>query len=82
MRSQINRLHQLDLGDGNARDTQVYYEVPPVIRKAMVELDQIVKSKRDRSHQLEVIKEEMQRLQEETAHRLSYINSLIDEIAP
>jgi hypothetical protein len=81
-RFRFPRTEKLDLGDGNARDTRVYYEVPPVVRKAMVELDKIVKSKRDRAHQLEVIKEELQRLQEEAATRLNYINSLIDEISP
>ena len=80
-RFRFPRTEKLDLGDGNARDTQVYYEVPPVVRNAMVELDKIVKSKRNRAHQLEVIREEMQRLQEDTAARISYINSLIEDIS-
>ena len=57
-------------------DSAIYREVSPVVNKAMAELDQIVKVKRERGHQLEVIREEIRRLQEETSTRIEYINSL------
>ena len=65
---------------GNVRAPQLFYEISPVVHKAMAELDQIVRLKRDRVQQLEVIREEMQRLQEETSSRINYINSLIDDL--
>ncbi len=58
----------------------MFYEIAPVVHKAMVELDQIVKAKRDRSHQLALIKEEVQRLQEETSTRIDYLNQLLGEL--
>ena len=61
-------------------DTQVYHEVSPVVNKAISELDKIVKAKRDRTHQLEVIREEIRRLQEETSTRIDYINALVSEL--
>lgn len=79
-RFRFPRTEKLAPGDGNARDAQIFYEVPPVVHSAMIELDKIVKAKRDRSHQLEVIREEMQRLEEETASRTAYLKSLIDEL--
>ena len=79
-RFRFPRTEKVNLGGGDARATQVYYEVSPVVHKAMVELDMIVKSKRDRARQLAVIKEEMQRLEEENSSRIAYIKSLIDEL--
>lgn len=79
-RFRFPRTEKMIAGDGNARDTQIHYEVSPAVHKAMVELDQIVKAKRDRNHQLEIIREEIQRLQEETSTRINYISSLVAEI--
>ncbi len=79
-RFRFPRTEKMTPGDGNARDTQIFYEVSPEVHKAMVELDQIVKAKRDRKHQLELIKEEIQRLQEETSTRIDYINSLVADL--
>lgn len=79
-RFRFPRTEKMIPGDGNARDTQIHYEVSPAVHKAMVELDQIVKAKRDRNHQLEIIREEIQRLQEETSTRINYISSLVAEI--
>ncbi len=79
-RFRFPRTEKMILGDGNARDTQYIHEVPPVVRNAMVELDKIVQSKRAHAHQLEVIKEEMQRLEEETTTRMAYLKSLIEEL--
>ena len=80
-RFRFPRTEKLSLGHGDMRSTQVFYEVSPVVHKAMIELDELVRSKRDRAQQLEVIREEMLRLQEETSTRISYINALIDEIS-
>ena len=79
-RFRFPRTEKMAPGEGNVRDTQIFYEVSPVVHKAMVELDSIVKGKREKSHQLDIIKEEIQRLQEETSTRIDYINSLINEL--
>ena len=60
-RFRFPRNEKMQLGDGNSRETQIFYEVAPVVHKAMVELDKIVKAKHDRAYQLVLIKEEIQR---------------------
>ena len=80
-RFRFPRTEKMSLGRGDMRSTQVFYEVSPVVHKAMAELDKIVKGRRDRAQQLEVIRDELQRLQEETSTRIGYINSLIDSLS-
>ena len=46
----------------------------------MVELDSIVKAKHDKSRKIELIQEELQRLEEENAHRVAYIKSLVKSL--
>ena len=77
-RFRFPRTEKLHPGDGNVRAAQVYYEISPALHKSLAELDQIVQAKSSKSRQLEIIKEEIQRLQEETSTRLAYIDSLID----
>ena len=79
-RFRFPRTEKMALGDGQGRETQMYTEVSPELNKAMVELDKIVRGKRERSHQLELIKEEVKRLSEETQSRIAYINSLIEDL--
>ena len=79
-RFRFPRTEKLHPGDGKGRENEFYYEVSPVVQKAMVELDKIVQTKRERSHQLELIKEEIQRLQEEASTRIDYISSLVAEL--
>lgn len=80
-RFRFPRTEKVSLGRGDVRSTQVFHEISPVVHKAMVELDIIVKKKRDKGQQLEIIREEMHRLQEETSTRITYINSLIDDLS-
>ena len=79
-RFRFPRTEKMTPGDGNTKETHIYSEVSPVVRKAMAELDTIVKAKRNRSKQLALIKEEIQRLQEETSGRIAYIESLVSEL--
>jgi len=79
-RFRFPRTEKMTPGDGSAKDSHVYSEISPVVHKAMAELDQIVKAKRNRSNQLDLIKEEIQRLQEETSGRIAYIESLVSEL--
>ncbi|NKB64889.1 MAG: DUF3461 family protein [Gammaproteobacteria bacterium] len=79
-RFRFPRTEKISLGRGDARSTQVFYEISPVVHKAMIELDKIVRAKKDKNQQMETIREEMQRLQEETSTRIDYINSLIEEL--
>ena len=43
-------------------------------------LDQIVHAKHDKNRKLEILEEELHRLEEESAHRIAYIRNLIAEL--
>ena len=74
------RTEKIRGADLDARGTWIDYEVSPFIRDVMAELDQIVRTKHDRAHKLDLIQEELVHLEEEYAHRLAYIRTLIDEL--
>ena len=74
------RTEKIRGADTDARGTWIDYEVSPFIRDVMAELDQIVRAKHDREHKLEVIREELARLEEENTHRVAYIRSLIESL--
>lgn len=74
------RTEKIRGADLDARGTWIDYEVSPFIRDVMAELDQIVRTKHDREHKLDLIQEELVHLEEENAHRLAYIRNLIDEL--
>ena len=74
------RTEKIRGADPDARGTWIDYEVSPFIRDVMAELDQIVRAKHDREHKLEVIREELARLEEENTHRVAYIRSLIESL--
>ncbi|MGI9318288.1 MAG: DUF3461 family protein [bacterium] len=74
------RTEKIRGADTGPRGTWIDYEVSPFIRDVMGELDQIVRAKHDREHKFDVLREEISRLEEENAHRLAYIKSLVDEL--
>ena len=79
-RFRFGRSERILMGEDETKSPVVHYEISPFVRKAMAELDKIVQSKRDRNYQLQVIREEMQRLQEDTTARMAYIQELVDEL--
>ena len=79
-RFRFGRSERILMGEDDTKSPMIHYEISPFVRKAMSELDKIVQSKRDRNYQLQVIREEMQRLQEDTTARMSYIQELVDEL--
>jgi hypothetical protein len=74
------RTEKIRGADSDPRGTWIDYEVSPFIRDVMAELDKIVRAKYDREHKLDVIREELARLEEENTHRVAYIRSLIDAL--
>ena len=79
-RFRFGRSERILMGEDESKSPTIHYEISPFVRKAMAELDKIVQSKRDRNYQLQVIREEMQRLQEDTTARMAYIQELVDEL--
>ena len=66
--------------EGGSQTPEVVHEVSAVVSRLMEELDQIVAAKHSREHRLEVIEEELRRLEEENNHRIAYIRKLIAEL--
>ena len=66
--------------DGDPRDAQVLTETSPFLRKALVELDTVVRTRRDAAKRVALISEELARLNDEMNSRVAYIQSLVDEL--
>ena len=55
-------------------------EISGTLNKAMLELDQIVKVKQTTEEQLEIIQDEILRLEEEMLTRITYLKSLVKKV--
>ena len=76
----FGRAERYQRSEGGSQTPEVVYEVSPVVTRLMAELDSIVAKKNSLERQLEVIEEELRRLEEENSHRIAYIRSLIAEL--
>lgn len=79
-RFRFGRATRTVIADSGTRKTEVVHEISPFVQKAVVELDQIITAKGATIEHSKLIKEEVQRLHEEVASRLNYIESLIDDM--
>ena len=80
-RFRFERTEELVLAkDGDPRDAQVLTETSPFLRKALVELDTVVRTRRDAAKRVALISEELARLNDEMNSRVAYIQSLVDEL--
>ncbi|MEM7193901.1 MAG: DUF3461 family protein [Pseudomonadota bacterium] len=59
----------------------VDHEVAPIVTQAMAVLDPLVKAKHNREHTLELLHEELTRLEEEHEHRVAYIRGLLSDLS-
>jgi hypothetical protein len=55
-------------------------EVSPILNDALMELSQLVKEERSREKRLEIIKDELKRLEEDHRGRIAVIKSLVDTL--
>ena len=56
------------------------YEISPFVQKAVRELEKVIEARGSSVAHAKLVKEEVQRLHEEVASRLAYIESLLDEM--
>ena len=73
----FRRMDRMVLRDGKNENIS---EVSPQLSKVVVELQRLVNTKHTHSEQLAIIKDEMQRLEEETSTRTRHIRTLIDKL--
>lgn len=79
-RFRFGRASKTVIADSGTRKTEVVHEISPFVQKAVRELEEILAAKSESVVQAKVIKEEVQRLHEEVASRLAYIESLLDDM--
>ena len=79
-RFRFGRATKTVIADSGSRKTEVVHEISPFVQKAVAELEQIIDSRGLQVEHAKLIKEEVQRLHEEVASRLAYIESLIDKM--
>lgn len=79
-RFRFPRIKKTAVEDSGTRKMDIRWEVSPFIQKAISELDQILSGELSKKETIKLILDEMRRLEEDAAHRIDYIRSLINEI--
>lgn len=76
----FGRAQKMVVTDSGTNKTKVIYEVSPFVAKVTDELHKIVQLKQSQQEIKEVIQDEINRLEEETKSRISYLKTLVDQL--
>ncbi len=79
-RFEFGRAIKTVVTDSGTQRTETTHVISPFLQNAMKELDGIISAKRSTIEQATLVKQELQRLHQDMASRLVYIESLIDEL--
>jgi hypothetical protein len=79
-RFRFPRIKKTELQDSGTRKMDMRWEVSPFLQKAVSELDQLLTTELSKKENIQLILEEMRRLEEDAAHRIDYIRSLVESI--
>ncbi|MDA8002605.1 MAG: DUF3461 family protein [Alphaproteobacteria bacterium] len=79
-RFRFGRASRSVIADSGTRKTEIIHEISPFVQKAVAELEQLLAAKKKGKVQASLVKEELQRLHEDVASRVKYIESLLDEM--
>ena len=79
-RFRFPRIKKTSIEDSGTRKMDIRWEISPFLQKAISELDQLISTDLSREDTIKLILDEMRRLEEDAAHRIDYIRSLIKEI--
>ena len=79
-RFRFPRIKKTSIEDSGTRKMDIRWEISPFLQKAISELDQLISTDLSREDTIKLILDEMRRLEEDAAHRIDYIRSLINEI--
>ena len=79
-RFEFGRAIKTVIADSGTQKTATTHVISPFLQKAMKELDGIISAKKSTIEQAKLVKLELQRLHQDMASRLIYIESLIDEL--
>lgn len=76
----FGRSQRTQVSNGALSQTELVYEVSPVLSKAILELDSIVQAKQDRSELKSQILSEIERLQEDFNAELNSLKQLVGRL--
>jgi ABC-type transport system involved in cytochrome bd biosynthesis fused ATPase/permease subunit len=79
-RFEFGRAKKSVVADSGTGKTEMLHVISPFLQKAINELDGIISAKKSNIEHAKLIKQELQRLHQDMASRLVYIESLIDEM--
>ena len=79
-RFEFGRSSKTIMADSGTQTTDIVHDISPFLLKALHELDQLIDTKKSNIEHAKLVKEELQRLHQEMSSRLSYIESLIDDM--
>jgi len=74
------KIKKTSMEDSGRRKIDIRWEVSPFLQKAISELDQILSTELSKKESIKIILDEMRRLEDDAAHRIKYIRSLVKEI--
>ena len=78
-RFRFPRIKKTAMEDSGRRKIDIRWEVSPFLQKAVSELDHILDAEISEKRRRAIILDELRLLQEDAAHRIDYIRSLIEE---
>ena len=79
-RFRFPRIKKTEMQDSGTRKMDIRWEVSPFLQKAVSELNQLLTTELSKEENIKLILEEMRRLEEDAAHRIDYIRSLVQSI--
>ncbi len=79
-RFEFGRASRTVMTDSGTQATEIVHDISPFLHKALEELDRLIDAKKSDIGKAKLVKQEMQRLHQEMASRIAYIESLIDEM--
>jgi hypothetical protein len=79
-RFEFGRASRTVMTDSGTQATEIVHDISPFLHKALEELDRLIDAKKSDIEKAKLVKQEMQRLHQEMASRITYIESLIDEM--
>ncbi len=79
-RYRFSRIKKTTVEDSGTRKIDVRWEVSPFLQKAISELDELLSLEFSRKEKIQIVMDEMKRLEEDAAHRIDYIRSIVREL--
>lgn len=76
----FGRSQRIQVSDGAMSQSELVFEISPVLSKAILELDSIVHSKQDRNEMKVQILSEIERIQEEFNAELNSLKQLVERL--